>query len=211
MSSTVCLTANTFYYPEGGGHFWVYLNWALGFQALGFRVVWLEGVVPTTPAPEITRLAACLKSYLKPYGLERSLALCGWNGEEIATFKDGDVLPLEEAAMADLLVDLGYHFSENVVSRFHRSVLIDIDPGLLQIWLSQGEIELARHDSYFTIGETVGRPGSRFPDAGYDWKYTPPCVDLDSWPVVAAPSDAPFTTISHWNEKGLWIEFGDEL
>ncbi len=26
----LCLFANTFTYPSGGGHFWVYLNWALG-------------------------------------------------------------------------------------------------------------------------------------------------------------------------------------
>jgi hypothetical protein len=211
MSSIVCVTANTFYYPEGGGHLWVYLNWALGFQALGFKVVWLEGVVPSTPPSEIARLAACLKSHLKPYGLDESLALCGWDGEELPGDTTHDILRLEEAAEADVLVDLGYHFSENVVRRFHRSALIDIDPGLLQIWLSQGEIELARHDCYFTIGETVGRPGSLFPDAGYDWNYTPPCVALENWPVITAPANSAFTTVSHWNEKGLWIEFGDEL
>ena len=30
MSQTVCLAANCIGYPEGGGHLWVYLNWALG-------------------------------------------------------------------------------------------------------------------------------------------------------------------------------------
>jgi hypothetical protein len=211
MSSTVCLTANTFYYPEGGGHLWVYLNWALGFKALGFRVVWLEGVVQSTPPQEIDRLTACLKSSLKPYGLDESVALCGWDGEELSGGETQNFLSLEEAVAADILVDPGYHFSENVVSRFRRSVLIDIDPGLLQIWLSQGEIELARHDCYYTIGETVSRPDSRFPDAGYEWHYTPPCVSVEHWPTVGAPADSPFTTVSHWNEKGLWIEFGDEL
>ena len=29
MSVTVWLLANTLSYPEGGGHLWVYLNWAL--------------------------------------------------------------------------------------------------------------------------------------------------------------------------------------
>ena len=42
MSITVCLGANPIGYPEGGGHFWVCLNWALGFRALGCRVIWLE-------------------------------------------------------------------------------------------------------------------------------------------------------------------------
>ena len=34
MSVTVCLApAQTIEYPEGGGHLWVYLNWALGLRA----------------------------------------------------------------------------------------------------------------------------------------------------------------------------------
>ena len=49
MSITVCLCAKTLYYPHGGGHFWVYLNWALGLRALGCQVLWLERVNPKTP------------------------------------------------------------------------------------------------------------------------------------------------------------------
>ena len=45
MSLTVCLApANTVGYPQGGGHLWVYLNWALALRAAGCRVIWLEGV-----------------------------------------------------------------------------------------------------------------------------------------------------------------------
>ena len=45
MSITVCLSTNqTLNYPHGGGHLWVYLNWALGLQALGCEVIWLETV-----------------------------------------------------------------------------------------------------------------------------------------------------------------------
>jgi hypothetical protein len=46
MSITVCLCTNTIGYPEGGGHLWAYLNWALGLRALGCEVIWLEGVNP---------------------------------------------------------------------------------------------------------------------------------------------------------------------
>ena len=45
MSITICLApANTIAYPNGGGHLWVYLQWALSLRALGCRVIWLEGV-----------------------------------------------------------------------------------------------------------------------------------------------------------------------
>src|SRR5262249_53694097 len=69
MSTTVCLWADTFGYPEGGGHAWVFLNWALGLRALGCRVIWLEGADPRTPVPKVRRLLAALKSRLQPYGL----------------------------------------------------------------------------------------------------------------------------------------------
>src|SRR5213592_1854174 len=45
VSVTVCLApANTVAYPNGGGHLWVYLHWALALKALGCRVIWLEGL-----------------------------------------------------------------------------------------------------------------------------------------------------------------------
>ena len=44
MRPTVCILANTIDYPEGGGIFWVYLNWALGFRSVGCRVIWMERI-----------------------------------------------------------------------------------------------------------------------------------------------------------------------
>jgi hypothetical protein len=35
------MTPLTLGYPEGAGHLWVYLNWALSLHALGCRVIWL--------------------------------------------------------------------------------------------------------------------------------------------------------------------------
>src|SRR5205807_954859 len=61
-----------------------------------------------------------------------------------------------------------------------------------------------------TTGETVGRPGSRFPDGGVSWNYTPPCVALDWWPPTPAPAGAPFTSVSHWYAQE-WVSDGDEV
>ena len=44
-----------------------------------------------------------------------------------------------------------------MVQRFRRTALLDIDPGLLEIWVSQGAIVLPRHDLYFTTGEKETR------------------------------------------------------
>jgi hypothetical protein len=202
MSTTVCLLANTLYYPQGGGHLWVYLNWALGLRALGCRVAWLETTTPSTPAHEVQAYVAVLKSRLEQYGLAESVALCSWTGEPLRPGAAEGCLDLEAAAEADLLLNLQYGTGLAVVERFRRSALVDIDPGLLQIWMSKGWMNVAQHDVYFTTGETVG---ARFADAGLKWQYTPPCIALDWWPQREAAGDAPFTTVSHWHGSE-WVE-----
>ncbi len=198
MSLTVCLCSNTLYYPEGGGHLWVYLNWALGLRALGCRVIWLEEVAPSTPAANVQAYVSSLRHRLERYGVAEHVALCSWTEEPLDPRAVAGCLGLDEAWEADLLLNFQYDMLPGVVKRFRRSALVDIDPGLLQTWTSQGHVVLAPHDHYFTIGETVGRAGARLPDLGLRWCHTPPCVALDWWPPHAAERDAPFTTVVHW-------------
>ena len=247
MSITVCLSTNqTLNYPQGGGHLWVYLNWALGLRALGCEVIWLETVAKkesisslksrlrlerggrVEPASdlvhEVQSNVATLKRRLERYGLADNLALHSRDGEALSERVTNGCLDLEAAAEADLLINLRYNLPGEAVKRFRRSALLDIDPGLLQLWMSQGLISVPHHDSYFTIGETVGRPGARFPDVGLKWHYTPPPVHLPEWPPVRADARAPYTTVSHWwgdewieiqgeyrenNKRAAFLEFSD--
>src|SRR5205823_3535380 len=142
--------------------------------------------------------AAALKSRLEPYGLADQVALFRYGDEPLPKTADAGWLDPDTVADSDLLLDFQYGTPSGVVGRFRRSALVDIDPGLLQVWMSQGLLHPAAHDVYFTTGETIGRPGTRIPDLGLPWRYTPPCVALDWWPVRAAPPDAAVTTISHW-------------
>jgi len=210
VSLTVCLApANTVAYPNGGGHLWVYLHWALALKALGCRVIWLEGidVDDSDPSPAGRRrrrggaardCVATLKARLAPHGLTDALALYAINGEAVPDDVAQGCLDLGAAAEADLLLNLWHSAPAAVVRRFRRSAFIDTDPGLLQIWMTTGAVDLAPHDVYFTIGETVGRPGARFPDGGRSWLYTPPPIFLPEWPALASDGIAPYTTVAHW-------------
>ncbi len=208
MGLRVCLCANTLHYPEGGGHFWVYLNWALGLRALGCEVVWLEDAVRGRPAAQVVASVAAVKAHLTRYGLADALALFCRAGETLPPEAAAVCLPLEAAAGADLLLNLGvYDLPAELLARFRRSALVDIDPGQLQVWMRRGEIRVTPHDVYFTIGEGVGRPGGRVPAVGLTWHHTPPCVALDWWPPRRAAADAPFTTVSQWyNTPKTWME-----
>src|SRR5207247_417387 len=107
-------------------------------------------------------------------------------------------LGLEEACEADLLLNLAFGIPPDVVRRFPRTALVDIDPGQTQMWMSEKEMDIARHDVYFTIGETVGQPGALFPDCGLQWNYTPPPVFLPAWAPTRTDSKSPYTTITNW-------------
>jgi hypothetical protein len=209
MSLTVWLAARTLNYPNVGGHLWVYLNWALGLRALGCKVVWLEPISPNTPVEKAKARLQALRKRLQRFQLADFVSLCSSEDSPLSSDLYDECLSLDEATGADLLVDMVYGLPSSVVRLFRRSVLLDIDPGLLQIWISKGNISIARYDSYFTIGETVGQTNSAIPDCGLDWYYTPPCIALEWWPVRHALENAPFTTVSNWIMEE-WMEDKDE-
>jgi hypothetical protein len=99
---------------------------------------------------------------------------------------------------ADLLLNFHYAIESELLSRFRRTALVDIDPGLLQFWISRGQLQVPRHDLYLTIGETVGTAAARFPDCGLSWTHIRPPVCLDLWPYRYTPESRPFTTVSSW-------------
>jgi hypothetical protein len=209
MSNKICIAAKTLYYPQAGGHIWVYLNWALGLRSLGCDIVWLEPASPNTPTDKIKEMVRVLKSRLEPFELADCVALYSSTDVPLSLAATIECLDLEVLAEMDLLLNFVYgSIPSSIIRRFRRSALVDIDPGLTQIWMSTGQMNLEQHDIYYTIGETVGQPGARFPDCGLEWHYTPPCVALDWWPVHQATNGAPFTTVSHWH-MGEWMEDKD--
>jgi hypothetical protein len=198
MTASICLApARTVAYPQGGGHLSVYLQWALALRASGWRVIWLEGIDPGDPERDPREMVTTLKSRLERYGLAESVALFSLTDKPLPPDVAGRTLD-DAASEADLLLNLWHSLPAFVVSRFRASAFVDTDPGLLQIWMTRGDVRLAPHDIYFTIGETVGTPAAGFPDCGLRWHYTPPPVFLPEWPPAPADSTAPYTTITHW-------------
>lgn len=203
MSITVWLAANSLDYPQGGGHRWVYINWALGLRALGCQVVWLEAVKPNTRDSLAHAQTSALKQHLEPYGLADHVALCTKSGEPLPRALAREGALMESAGEADLLLNMAYDLPSALLRRFRRTALIDIDPGLTQVWMSLGRLKVARHDAYFTIGETVGTPAALFPDCDLPWQYAPPVVFLPVWSPTPTSATAPYTTISDW--WGEWL------
>ena len=115
MTSTVCLVANTLSYPQGGGHLWVHLNWALGLRSLGCKVVWLELVSPSTPEARLHSWIAALKTNLADYGLADRIALCSTSSKPLPRRLLDGCMDIGAAAEADLLLNLRYDMRQDVL------------------------------------------------------------------------------------------------
>jgi hypothetical protein len=187
-----------------------YLNWALGFCLLGCKIIWLETMSPNMSINKMQAKVTSLIRYLNRYGLDERIAICSSSSKPIPQKITNQCLDLETASESDLLYNFRYSTRSDVVARFRRIALLDIDLGLLQLWISLGKITIPHHDVNFTIGETVGRPAAKFHDGGLKWRFTPPCVALECWPAKGAPGNAPFTTVTPWT-MAEWMVDGDEV
>ncbi len=193
-----------------GGHAWVFLNWALGLRALDCKLVLLEQLGKNADFEALPGQLQRLNVDFQALGLDVEMVFVvrPEHEERYAAIQvdlverglSGIVRPWQEAAAdVDVLLNFRYLLPEHVVRSFQRSALIDIDPGLLQCWIHEGQLAPVSHDIYFSIGETVGQPGALFPDCGITWNFSPAVVHLESWPVLAPPaSDAPYTTVTNW-------------
>ncbi|MGD9853734.1 MAG: hypothetical protein AB7U20_02165 [Planctomycetaceae bacterium] len=194
--------------PKMGGHAWVYFNWTLGFQDCGCNVVWLERFHPAVAAADALFQLRRLRENFDALGVSAEIALVMSPEQQaqlhgvVEAIRELTV-PLHDAiAESDLLVNFYYALEPELLCRFKQTALLDIDPGLLQHWIKQRQLKVGAHDWYFTTGETVGGSESRVPDCGLNWLYTPPVVDVKSWPVVSADAGSCYTTVSNW-----WAEW----
>jgi hypothetical protein len=194
MRRVVVSTVRLLEFPQGGGHFWVYMQYAHALRRLGCEVSLLDSFTWSTETPDEDRLAR-FRERLGRYGIE-DVAIIG--GGSRRCFGMSDVAVRELLASADLLLNFNYDLDPALVSMSGRSALVDIDPGLLQTWISHGLIAPARHDAYFTTGETVGTSASRVPDCGIPWVRIHPPVALELWPFTYASGAEAFTTVSSW-------------
>jgi hypothetical protein len=222
MATVVISTYDVANFPEGGGHFWVYMQYAQGLRRLGCDVYWLENLRRSgDEAQDAARLATFLARMAR-FGLDGKAILYSERKVYAGRRPKGptggpyDYLAMPPAAAdavlrrADLLLNFHYAIDPALLACFRRTALVDIDPGLLQFWISRGQLAVAPHDRYLTTGETVGTPGALIPDCGLPWLRIRPPVCLELWPYAFDPQGEAFTTVSGWQGHD-WIREGGSL
>jgi hypothetical protein len=180
------------------------MQYALGLQQLGCDVYWLENFrSKDDPEHAAVRIAEFMRR-MEQFGLGKKVILYRDQQET-----DGGCAPREFIGIspsdaktilrrADLLLNFHYAIDPGLLNFFRRTALVDIDPGLLQIWISTGQLAVPRHNLYFTTGETVGSTDAPFPNCGLKWHCIRPPVCLERWPYTCDLTCDTFTTVSSW-------------
>lgn len=210
MTTVVVSCYNVASFPEGGGHFWVYMQYVRGLRRAGCDVYWLERFRRGRDPARDEQAMRTFFARMARFGLEGKVLLYTQDEQP-----DGAAPALEfvgvtrgaaEAALrrADLILNFHYAIDPCLLACARRSALVDIDPGLLQFWIATKQLRVPEHDVYLTIGETVGTPSARFPDCGLSWIPFHPPVCLEDWPYTYDPGAEAFTTVAGW-WSGQWV------
>jgi hypothetical protein len=221
MATVVISPFNVVNFLNVGGHFWVYMQYAQALQRLGCDVYWLEKFRSSADEQRDRSILDAFRNRMERWGLHNKFILYT-NDEPLDETGNArcnyiGVTQAEAEAVfrkADLLMNFHYSISPALLSCFRRTALVDIDPGLLQFWISTGQLIVPRHDLYLTIGETVGTPAAKFADCGVTWNHIRPIVCLELWPSIYDPDAKVFTTISSWwsgASGGEYLVNGDEI
>src|SRR5439155_16096399 len=177
----------------------------LGLRQLGCEVYWMEGFRTQGNAEQEAAALATFRARMEQFGLGAKVILYVARGIKPSPGAPTEYLGMtrEEAevvfARAELLLNFHYAIRPGLLARFRRTALVDIDPGLLQFWISRGQLSVPRHDCYFSISENVGKPGSQIPDCGLGWIPIRPAVCLERWPFAFDPNCEAFTAVSIWD------------
>ncbi len=205
MTTVVVSPYRTLKFLEGGGHFWVYMQYVQGLRQAGCEIYWLERVPGGGPWQERSRIETWLHR-LERYGLDGKVILYSDEGKPYDYLVGTRSEAHEVFKRADLLLNFHYAIDPELLACFRRTALVDIDPGLLQKWMSTGQLVVAPHDLYFTIGEMGGTPSAPVPDCGLDWVRIRPAVCLELWPYAYDPRCELFTTVTDW-----WSGYASEI
>jgi hypothetical protein len=201
--------------PCHGGHTWVFLQYLLGFQRLGWDVLFLDELQPDmcvddvgAPCPlDRSRNLRYFREVMDRFGLTGSFALIYNRGEQVLGLSRSELLE-RVARSAFLLNVMGFLSDQEILAAARRRVFLDIDPGFGQMWRELGLADIfAGHDEFVTIGENIGSPGSDVPTCGLKWVTTRQPVVLERWPAVPCNSEGAFTTIASWRGPFAPIEY----
>lgn len=199
-------------YPFGGV-IWDYIQYLLGFRALGHDVWYLEDTgawaydpVAQQPSDDCSHNVACLRRIMEAFDLgDRWIYRNAADGIYHGVTDSG--LAEKILCEADVLANVsGACWLREPTAAIRKKLFLDGDPMFTHISMVTDEKVAARiraHDVHFSFGLNIGQPDCLVPTGGLRWIPTVQPVALDHWQgTEIKPSslagDA-WTTVMNWS------------
>ncbi len=197
-------------YPDGGGVWSWMLQYPLGLRALGHNVFWIELLESCGDRARDRELANDFLGRVAAYGLAPHCAVLVFEDLDVQDISRAQVYGrplqaiLEVADGADLLWNMACSMRQPLLAKFARRVLIDVDPGHLQVSATQFEMGVSDHDVHLSVGAKLSDPDCEAPRLGLRWRPFLPFVYLPMWEAAPDPGpEAPFSSITQWTWEEL--------
>jgi hypothetical protein len=209
-----------FWYPLAGVTY-QFLHYLIGLRRLGYDVYYVEDSGRWVYDPGINDLSPdasgnvdLVAPVLAAHGLGGRWAFRGnYEGGQCYGKTEQELHELYRTADAFLNVTAAQELREEHLG-IPRRIYVESDPFPAQVKAAAGDAStremLRAHDTHFTFGESVGRPGCTLPTAGITWLPTRQPVATELWrDDEGRPGDA-FTTITTWRNKGKDLDYQGE-
>jgi len=190
---------------------WLTLHYLAGLRELGVEGFWLDILGPPKAGVKRSTEEAVedFRARCERLGLHEHWAVL-YNQQKVFGMAERQL----EALCGDslLLVNLcGALKQDELLRRFRRRAYFDLDPGFTQIWALEWDMDLSKHNIFFTVGLNVGKTDFPIPLRGIEWQTFVPPVALEYWPAQSDVTAAKFTTVGQWrgqsavwNGEGYW-------
>jgi hypothetical protein len=196
-------------YLEGGGMQWLNLHYVAGLRALGYEVFWLDvlGQPKKSASRSLEAMVEGFRAQCEQFGLGDHWAVL-YDNRKIFGMTDGLLHSL--CGDAALLINLCGALKDNdLLRRIQRRAYVDLDPGFTHVWAQEWDMDLSKHNLFFTVGLNVGQPDFGIPLRGIEWQTFLPPVALEYWPLQTDINAVNFTTVGQW--RGQYAVWKDEI
>ena len=201
-------------YPQGGGHWTVFLQYLHGLDALGHDLFWLELLKSTGNKERDRKLVRIFLARLSSYGFAERCAVLIFEREVAeATLESAEAYGVPKKQVetiirsSDLLWNFCCTLRQPFLSLFKYRALIDLDPGMVQVPELSGHFAIDDNHTLLTVGSKMGEPDCRVPTSGRTWHRFMPFLHLPSWQTASDPGDrTPFTSVTQWTWEEVWYQ-----
>ncbi|HLK12494.1 MAG TPA: hypothetical protein VKW76_14050 [Candidatus Binatia bacterium] len=199
-------------YPEGGGNFWVPLQYLLGLLDLGVDAWWLELLWTRRDPARDRRNVETFRRHVAELGVADRVVLVFFPESERAEPPGrAEVIGMDAGELAarqrdGLLLNMAESVPASLRGAFGRTALFDLDPGPFQLWALEWGMGVGAHDAHVTIGRHLGASDSPVPLGGVEWRRVWPAVHLPAWPVQRTPAACWTTVTQWWNNQYAFLD-----